>query len=617
MNGNLFKESAAAARTLGQELRDVLAELDTAVAQPLLDRLTVQAHTTPLMVFTGYHSSGKSTLIEALTDRVFNIPIGSGVTTDKVTEYVWEDDLRLVDTPGVHAGRPRHDELAEQALQSADLVLFAVPVELFDDTLVAHLRDVLGRLGKARQTLIVITKAGTMPAPAPGVREQAIKDAVGSFEDLPWVECDAQYYLDGLDVADTDPAESTAFMEASGLSRVAEAINGFARKQGDLGRLSQPLQLIGAIALEASAALTDDPDEQAALTVLARQRGALSKKRAHLYNQLEAKAAKFRGDAVQAATRFADRVERDEQAQALTDEALESSMAVLNEDLGTALGRFESSVRQVLEVQFDDLASEVLEIEASPYGRVAVHLGEVQTPDFEGRDVSVQPGSKSTRHVPGWAGDLSKHLEQFHKVWGAGGGVKASAGSNGHQVVLKVGHAFGKKFKPWEAVRTANTIGKFAKVGGVVLSVGLEAYAVYADERAAVKEEHARAERRRSITHEVLAQADGISADALRAVRTDLNTVFKPEFQRIDALIEEIHGARSTRSDLRERLGNVRQGASIALTGLAATADSAYGGRAGAPPPSDWDHQTRCDSPYQECGDQRPFAASRATNWPP
>ena len=570
MTVNLFKESSATARGLGKELRDILAEFDPAVAQPLLERLAVEARPTPLLVFTGYHSSGKSTLIEALTDRAFNIPIGSGVTTDQVTHYDWDGDVRLVDTPGVHADRPAHDERAEQALQAADLVLFAVPVELFDNTLVAHLRDVLGRLGKSRQTLIVITKAGTMAA-APGHREAAIKEALGSFEQVPWVECDAQYYLDGLDLADSAPADSAAFIEASGLVNVASLINSFAGQQGELGRFSQPLQLVVAISLEASASLTDDPNEQAALTVLARQRSALSKKRIHLGDLLEARSSQFRADVVRAATLFADGIERDEQ-HGESSEMLEGHLAALNESLGTALERFEGSVKQVLEVQFDDLASEVLAIEASPYGRLAVQLNQVESASFDGREVSVTPSNALVAAAPSWTGDLSKHLKQFNKFWGAGDGVKAAAGSNGHQVVLKVGHAFGKKFKPWEAVKTANTIGKVAKVGGVVIAVGLEAYGVLADERAAVKAEQARAERRRSITQEILAQADVIVTDALNTVREDLDDIFKPEFERIDAMASEINAARTTRSDLRDRLSSVQERAGSALSALASPA---------------------------------------------
>ena len=37
MTVNLFKESSATARGLGEELRSILAEFDPAVAEPLLD----------------------------------------------------------------------------------------------------------------------------------------------------------------------------------------------------------------------------------------------------------------------------------------------------------------------------------------------------------------------------------------------------------------------------------------------------------------------------------------------------------------------------------------------------------------------------------------------------
>ncbi|MEC5181256.1 GTPase [Arthrobacter sp. CG_A4] len=569
MSVNLFKESSAATRGLGQELRGILGELDPAVAHPLLDRLSVDVHSTPLLVFTGQYSSGKSTLIRALTNGAASVVIGSGVTTDAVEEFDWDGDVRLVDTPGVHAGRPHHDELAEKALQSADLVLFAVTVELFDDVLIDHLRDVLGRLGKSRQTLIVVTKAGTMGA-IEGLREKAIKEALGSFDQIPWVECDAEYYLDGLDLAASDRGTSKAFIEASSLENVATLINRFASQQGELGKLSQPLQLIGAIAFEASADLTDDPDEQAALAVLARQRSALSKKRIHLDSLLEARAAQFRADAVRAATQFADSIEREEQggAEGFLDEASDAHLTALNDDLHAALDRFEDAVRKVLEIQFDDLASEVLEIEASPYGRISVRLGDREASGFEARPVEVRPSGSSPPPSPRWAGDLSKHLKQFHEFWGAGGSTKAAAGSTGHKVVLQVGKAFGKKFKPWEAVKFANKIGRVAKVGGVVISIGLEAYGVVAEERSAVKEEQARTGRRRSITQEVLAQADGIVLGALSLVGSDLGLVFKPALERIDAMADEIYGVRATRSGLLDRLVSVRQRAETALTAL-------------------------------------------------
>nr|WP_304659999.1 GTPase [Arthrobacter sp. zg-Y1116] len=539
------------------------------------------------MVFTGQYSSGKSTLIKALTQGEAGVVIGSGVTTDAVEEFDWDGDVRLVDTPGVHAGRPHHDDLAEKALQSADLVLFAVTVELFDNVLSEHLRDVIGRLGKSRQTMIVVTKSGTMGA-AEGVRDAAIRDALGSFDKVPWVECDAQYYLDGLALAPIDEAASRAFVEESGLDNVASLINRFAAQQGEQGTLRQPLQHIAALAFQSIADLTDDPDEQAALTVLSRQHSALAKKRIHLNSLLEARAGEFRKAAGRAATRFADHIESNEQQNGLqgsTDDEHDKALATLNDDLGGALVRFEDAVRQLLEVQFDDLASEILEIEASPFGRISVGLGEAATSGFEAPNVAVRRGGPPHQQMPGWAGGFSQHLKKFNEVWGAGTGTRAAAGSVGHKVVFKVGKAFHKKFKPWEAVRLANNVGKIAKAGNVVFTVGQELYGVVADERSAVKAERERTQRHRDITEQILAQADGIVMDALRTVNDSLEDLFGPELQRIDRLAQEIHGTRTTRSGYRERLLAVRERAQSTLTTLSSANSKALQYDAGAAAP--------------------------------
>lgn len=566
---NLFKSSSAVSKELEEELRAVLSALDPAHAQPILDRMKIDAHAVPSLVFTGQYSSGKSTLIKALTNGAAGVVIGSGVTTDTVEAFDWDGDLNLVDTPGVHAGRPQHDALAEEALRSADLVLFAVTVELFDDILSAHLRDVLGRLGKSHQTMIVVTKSGTMTA-VDGVRADAIRDALGPFGAVPWVECDAQYFLDGLELEASDASSSAAFIEASGLARVTELIDRFAREQGELGRLSQPLQSIIALTLEASGTLSDDPNETAVLTVLARQRAALTKKRIHLGSLLDAGETRFRADALRAATAFADRIEADEENDPRANEsALDAHILTLNADLGVAIERFETAISQVIGAQFDDLASEVKEIEASPFGRTTVRLTAPDDPQLARHSVEVQPGHLSPDARPPWAGDVGKYFSQFSKLWGAGGGIKASSGTAGHQVVLKLGHVFRAKFKPWGAVKVANTIGKVAKVGGVVIEIGLQAYGVVAEERAAVKKEQARAERRRQIATEVLAQADEISGSARREIDASLAAAFGPELDRLDAMAGVVHEARTSRSQLLDDLDRIRTRAEQALSDLA------------------------------------------------
>ena len=80
-------------------------------------------------------------------------------------------------------------------------------------------------------------------------------------------------------------------------------------------------------------------------------------------------------------------------------------------------------------------------------------------------------------------GEAGKWLSKFatgknaESGWDAIFKLGTYSGSDAHQVVLKVGHFFGHKFKPWEAVKTASKIGKFGKilgVGGALLGVGLQ-----------------------------------------------------------------------------------------------------------------------------------------------
>ena len=54
------------------------------------------------------------------------------------------------------------------------------------------------------------------------------------------------------------------------------------------------------------------------------------------------------------------------------------------------------------------------------------------------------------------------------------GGISGASGSSLHEIVLNVGHFFGKSFKPWEAVRWASNIAKVAKFGIPVISMGID-----------------------------------------------------------------------------------------------------------------------------------------------
>ena len=175
MSDILYHSVQQRARLLADRLRLALAGIDHPQARTLAERVDPTAHARPRLVFTGQYSSGKSSLIKALTDGVAAVHIDSDIATDVVTEYDWDGLVTLVDTPGVQAGVVRHDELAESAITAADLVLFAITPDLFDNAGVAHLRHVINDLRKANQMLVVLNKCNTMAAADGVVRPQSAR----------------------------------------------------------------------------------------------------------------------------------------------------------------------------------------------------------------------------------------------------------------------------------------------------------------------------------------------------------------------------------------------------------------------------------------------------------
>jgi hypothetical protein len=242
-------------------------------------------------------------------------------------------------------------------------VLFTVTVDLFDDRLVEHLRHVTEDLRKAPQLLVVVTKCRSLPE-TEGVREAAVREALGSFADqVPWVQCDAKTYLDGL--PEVDRSRAARRIVASRMDEVRDTINRIARARGDLARFRVPLQQVALVAGEALAALTDDPDEEAVLTVLARQRSALTTRRGLLDSALERQETEFRTACIRAAEHLADTAESIEPSPTPDWSRLDAASETLNDELNSSNQRFVDGVRAVLDSQLAYFTSEVGEIEAS------------------------------------------------------------------------------------------------------------------------------------------------------------------------------------------------------------------------------------------------------------
>lgn len=267
-------------RALKEELeRTLAAVVDVKVAALAKEASVVAlvgatADSPPLtLAFVGQYNAGKSTILRALTGRS-DILIDADVCTDQVTAYDW-GGIRLLDTPGIHAGYPDHDESTYAAIDRADLVVFVVTNELFDDTIGHHFRELAFGRNKAREILLVVNKMSQNHG-SPEVKRPDLEKVTQPLkcEDFRTVFIDALSFLEAADTLDDE--ERQELLQIANLDELIAALNQFVMERGCIGRLTTPLFMLRALAEQAMAYLSVDyPEERGALELLHRKRSLL------------------------------------------------------------------------------------------------------------------------------------------------------------------------------------------------------------------------------------------------------------------------------------------------------------------------------------------------------
>lgn len=536
-------------------LHAVLREAPGPAAAALLARATIDQADKPRMVLTGQYSSGKSSLIKALTDGAVQPLIDADIATGEVTEYEWDGAVVLVDTPGVQSGLRSHDELAMDAIGNADFILFVITVNLFDDASRDFLRRLANQLQMHGQMIVVITQTSKRSA-AEGVRQQAVQGALGTATfNLPIVEVDSVDYLRSLDGG----SRAEAFRQRSRIDDLRATINLVSAERGNLARLRQPLHLIRQLCDEAQELFTPDDTARAALALLAAQTRAISQRRFMLDQSLARVETDFKRDCLVDVLGFVDTASTlpDDEAQARP--ILEDAEARLVESLDRHATEFAERINKLAGSEFDTLSEELLEIgDSNRLDRLLRPSGAVSldAPDRVHALASASAAQEAAPIAVDWRkiGDLIKRGQGW---WGAGDGLREASGSLGHTLVKDVGHTFGYKFRPWQALKIADKIGKAAKVGGFVISAGTAGYEVWKSEREA-RAAQIQSERQHSaLVTEIMGHADKIASDA----RRELAAIIDPSLDQLQAEIrvaqDEILNAEATRGSASDELRGI------------------------------------------------------------
>ena len=482
---------ADATRRLMQDLDGAFEKLGDD-ASPLRERvhkeLMAKADVGPVTIaFVGQYSAGKSTMLAALTGRD-DIRIDADIATDVATPYAWQGVV-LIDTPGLYTERKDHDETTLTALRQADLLVFCITSNLFDDQVLTSFRHLTDGQGFAPKIFLVINK---MSAESGDWDERAaaytrsLNDALApeKLDAYPHAFVDARDYLEGVRLDDPELAEESRF------ALFMENLHAFATARGVVARYDAPLRIMQSGVHDAMQLATRDRDgDDAFLLLVSKVERALRDTRAALRAAV--------GEHTLALSRRIQEIGRDylekaqhagdvEQLGHETDDsvkaAMEATRQLVEQELHAHMARLQKAIDEVLD---SDLAR--------------AFAARVDRPDatFQTLAVEEEQGTRDAwSQLKGMGSKGANALAKSAQGPGASVGsgflaAKEVAGSTLHESVYAIGKFFGHNFAPWEAVNIAKNLGNAAQAAGVLLSVAGLAYDAYADHQSAKKEDEA------------------------------------------------------------------------------------------------------------------------------
>lgn len=497
------------------------------------------------IVFIGQYSAGKSSILSILTGK--KLKVGQGVTTDKCNFINW-NGIEVVDTPGIHTqNRPDHDKLTYDAVSEADLLVFVCTAEGFSRELGTHFRKLLIEKGKGHEMMLVINK---MESSMYGNTKEGQEVLFGgdilpvispefTSEDLFITYIDTEAYLDSLEEKGKN---KELLLKISGYPTFYDNINKFLKKKKVLGKCTTSLYSLEQLLSDAlSEFKTDDFCVDGSLNLLNQQRKQLVEAREHLktalYNIIRRKTQEVRNWGYNIANELHSS-DSEDKVKTLLEEKYKSTDLVYQEAV--------KEIKNIVAEESEELQKFANKLENSEFAHslkaeISRRIGKINISE---KSVSrLNSGATALKSTGTW---LSKFATSQNAClnWNAIFKLSTYSGSKAHETVLTVGHFFGHKFRPWEAVKTASKIGKFGKiigVGGALLSVGLQIYQDSQDE----KTERALIAYRSDIRNSFSEAANAIDMHFDKESQTWVRETIDSKINEIDRQIIEIEDSQN------------------------------------------------------------------------
>lgn len=408
------------------------------------------------LAFVGQYNSGKSTIISALTGNK-EITIDANVATDVVSEYKW-NNIVLLDTPGILAGKvEEHDLRTKEALKNSDLIFYVLTSQLFDNVIFNNFIDLAYNQHLADKIFIIINKMGMEDGDYNELVENYMISLKAIFAErgyditkFPIAFIDAADYLEGVEDDDEE------FVQLSHFEKFINMLNSFVERKGLIKKqFDSPIRLMQSTVQSVAVSQVDPAMFEFYCQFETRLNRSQREMKRDIANTLYSFNSGCMVEVVETSHKIGEVNESDwNTANNELNNSLKHKITILSSDIETVIN--DNYARLIEEMQ-----------EFGNKDSIARYSQTIET-KLSQPNISIEERTnfETQKRILGWLKDGAKMVsDAIPGIDSVFSGISKASGSELHKLVKNIGHFFGKKFKPWEAVGMASKIGKVAKFG--------------------------------------------------------------------------------------------------------------------------------------------------------
>ncbi|MEL5894519.1 GTPase [Bacteroides sp. GD17] len=495
------------------------------------------------IAFVGQYSSGKSTIISALTGNR-DIKIDANVATDVVSEYKW-NNIVLMDTPGILAGKvEQHDQRTKDALKECDLIVYVLTSQLFDDVIFENFIDLAYTQKLNDKMLIAINKMSMEAGDFDTLRQNYLNSIHSIFKERGYEFNFEVVFIDAADYIEGCTEEDDDFIQLSNFNSFISTLNSFVADKGLIKKqFDTPVRILKGHVADIAVSQVDPNLKIQAEHFSSRIRKSMR----DMERSLALKLNQFESDSISDSMNVSSKIGE------ISETELENEVNGLSRQIEDRTTELLTDIEEMVNQNYSDLMSEMENFGS----RESLLLFEknldarINSPSIS---LEERKNLEKQKTFLNYLSEGGAKLAQMSGVNSLNGGISQAAGSQAHTMIYNVGKFFGHKFKPWEAVKTASTLGKVAKFGIPVVttlaSIGLDLYAKNKEEKR---------------TKEIAAAKNQLNADLrskIKSIRCEIEknfnlsviTNYKDKLEEVDRMKMEISNSMSKNENIKKAL---------------------------------------------------------------